>query len=48
MYYFPSIIFKYFLTVGTDNPVRLATSFLATPSPFIRTNPKNRGVQKGV
>ena len=26
------IIFKYFLTVGTDNPVRLAISFLATPS----------------
>ena len=23
------IIFKYFLTVGTDNPVRLAISFLA-------------------
>ncbi len=34
MYYFPSIIFKYFLTVGTDNPVRLAISFLATPSPM--------------
>ena len=28
---FPSIIFKYFLTVGTDNPVRLAISFFATP-----------------
>ncbi len=38
MYYFPSIIFKYFLTVGTDNPVRLAISFLATPSPSIFTN----------
>ena len=38
MYYFPSIIFKYFLTVGTDNPVRLAISFLATPSPIIFTN----------
>ena len=48
MYYFPSIIFKYFLTVGTDNPVRLAISFLATPSPIIRTNPENRGVQKGL
>ncbi len=48
MYYFPSIIFKYFLTVGTDNPVRLAISFLGTPSPFIRTNTKNRGVQKGL
>ena len=38
MYYFPSIIFKYFLTVGTDNPVRLAISFLATPSPIIRAS----------
>ena len=38
MYYFPSIIFKYFLTVGTDNPVLLAISFLATPSPSIFTN----------
>ncbi len=37
MYYFPAIIFKYFLTVGTDNPVRLAISFLATPSPIICT-----------
>ena len=48
MYYFLSIIFKYFLTVCTDNPVCLVVSFLATPSTIIRTNPENRGVQKGL
>ncbi len=35
MYYFPTIIFKYFLTVCTDNPDRLDISFLETPSPTI-------------
>ena len=47
----PEIIFKYFLTVGTDNPVRLAISFLATPSPIICTRSArvhSEGVQKGL